>query len=273
MPPPLPYPLLEIAVDSLADALAAIQAGADRIELCAALDQQGLSPDPALIREIRAASLVPIMAMVRPHAGGFVHDDAAWKEHLRQADAHLEAGAAGVVFGALTPPSTPSPPSPFLIQDADLARCRELARLAAGRDTVFHRAFDLIDPTRWPAALDGLAEAGITRILSAGLTPAYTAHTLGLARVGAEGAPAPESLEARLARLRALNTAASSRGLEVIGCGGLRAANVLRFVGVAHLTQLHSAARTGSPPAFNPREVDDLRRTIDLKCAGRSENV
>ncbi|MCC6320918.1 MAG: copper homeostasis protein CutC [Phycisphaerales bacterium] len=260
----MPMPLLEIAVDSLADALAAIRAGADRLELCSALDRQGLSPDPALIRAVRAASFIPIMAMVRPRAGGFVHDEDGWKEHLGHAETMLEAGAAGVVFGALTPGR---------VQDADLPRCRELARPAAGRDIVFHRAFDLIDPTRWPAALDGLAEAGITRILSAGLTPASTAHALGL--MGEQGgpAPAPEPLEERLARLRALNTAASSRGLEVIGCGGLRAANVLRFVGVARLSQLHSTARTGSPPVFDPREAGDLRGTIDLRCAGRPSSM
>lgn len=245
--------LLEIAVDSVADALAAVRAGADRIELCTTLDRAGLSATPEMVRAIRAESSVPIAAMVRPREGGFVHDDAAWWEHLRDAEALLEAGVEAVVFGAVTDRG-----------EIDVVRCAEMVRVAGGggrrgRETVFHRAFDLCEDAT--GAVERLVEAGVTRILSAGMTPAETAGALGLGPRVAAG----DSLDVRLERLAALGRIAGAR-IEVIGCGGVRAGNVAEFLTKTGLMQVHSAARVGAAGVFDGVEV--MRMRVALPVAG-----
>src|SRR5438128_1586055 len=93
--------LLEICVDSLERLRAAQALGADRIELCARLDLDGLSPDDDLLENAIELARVPLHVMVRPWAGGFESNDEQHKRMLREVDELRGREIAGVVFGVL----------------------------------------------------------------------------------------------------------------------------------------------------------------------------
>ena len=57
---------LEVCVDSTASALAAKRGGADRLELCANLIIGGTTPSPALLRQVKAETGLPVRALIRP---------------------------------------------------------------------------------------------------------------------------------------------------------------------------------------------------------------
>ncbi len=147
--------LLEMAVASVEDALAAQAGGADRLEVNAALALGGLTPSLGTLLEVRAAVALPVLAMVRPRPGGFAYSEADFRVMQRDADLFLQHGADGIVFGILTADG-----------QVDRDRCRLLVRQAGERAAVFHRAFDVTpDPF---AALDQLIELGCRRVLTSG---------------------------------------------------------------------------------------------------------
>jgi len=115
----------------------------------------GLTPSFGLLREVLAAVTIPVVVMIRPRPGGFCYSNPSWTVALRDAEAALDAGAAGVVFGVLDRE-----------RQVDARRTAQMVKVAGGREVVFHRAFDLTQT--WTEALDTLAELQVTRILSSG---------------------------------------------------------------------------------------------------------
>ena len=67
-------PLLETAALSLADALAAEQGGADRIELCVSRVEGAITPSAGLITTVCRAVSKDVHVMVRPRGGNFVYN-------------------------------------------------------------------------------------------------------------------------------------------------------------------------------------------------------
>ena len=94
--------LLEVCVDSLASARAAIAGGADRLELCAALAVGGLTPYTELLRQIREESDIPIRCLMRPRAGDFLYTEEEIEMMAGQILELKDAGADGFVIGCLT---------------------------------------------------------------------------------------------------------------------------------------------------------------------------
>lgn len=93
--------LLEVCVDSLASARAAIRGGADRLELCSALAVGGLTPYIHLLEQIREESDIPIRCLMRPRPGDFLYEPEEINLMARQIRALKDAGSDGFVIGCL----------------------------------------------------------------------------------------------------------------------------------------------------------------------------
>ncbi len=145
---------LEVAVDDVLGLAAAVAGGADRVELCAALEIGGLTPSAGLMQAAAGCGL-PCYAMIRPRSGGFCHDAAELAVMRGDIGAARGFGLSGVVFGALTAQGA-----------LDLPAMRGLCDVAGGMGITLHRAFDLVED--WRAALDAAVDLGIERILTSG---------------------------------------------------------------------------------------------------------
>lgn len=165
---------LEVAVDDTLGLQAAVQGGADRIELCAALDVGGLTPSAGLMRAAAGCG-VPVMAMIRPRPGGFVYDNNELAVMLADIEMARQAGLTGVVFGALTPDLA-----------LDLPKMRALCAAAAGMQITLHRAFDMVPD--WRRALDQAVALGVHRILTSGGAASAPAGAARLAEILAHAA-------------------------------------------------------------------------------------
>ena len=154
---------LEVCVDSTASALAAKRGGADRLELCADLIIGGTTPSPALLRQVKAETGLPVRALLRPRFGDFCYDRYELAQMAECAAELVAAGADGIVTGVLTPAGA-----------LDLDALRPIyaaARQAAEKahrtvDCTLHRAFDVCcDPF---AALEAAKQLGLATILTSG---------------------------------------------------------------------------------------------------------
>ena len=154
--------MLEVCVEDISGLWAAVEGGADRIELCSALALGGLTPSSALI-SAAARVPVPVHVLIRPRAGDFVYD--AREADLLAADiaSAVAAGLAGIVIGASRPDAT--------LDVALLEKLVGVARSAAAQRAkpialTLHRAFDLC---RKPLeALEATIQLGFDRILTSG---------------------------------------------------------------------------------------------------------
>lgn len=149
--------LIEVCVDSPGGLAAAVAGGADRIELCSALELGGLTPSAGLVAAAARCGL-PVVAMIRPRPGDFVWKEAEVSAMEAEIATMRGAGLAGVVLGASRPDGR--------LDEWVLAR---LCAAAEGMERVLHRAFDLA-----PDVEDAVATAvalGFARILTSGGAP------------------------------------------------------------------------------------------------------
>jgi copper homeostasis protein len=151
--------LLEVIATTVADARAAAQAGADRLELVTAMGEGGLTPSVGLIEAVVSAVRVPVNVIVRPHSRSFVYDADDYAVMLRDIRAVKAAGANGIVIGMLDAQGG--------IDREGLSRACEAAD---GLAITFHRAFDEARDLR--EALDVLLGVeAVTNVLTSGGKP------------------------------------------------------------------------------------------------------
>ncbi len=198
----------EIVVDSAESCALAELGGADRVELCCALIEGGLSPTVGTVRLARRlAPRIGIMAMVRPRGGDFCYSDADFAVMEEDTRALVEAGADGIVLGLLRPDGS-----------VDEERTRRLVELAAPKPVTFHRAFDMAaDPFE---ALETVIRTGCSRLLTSGQEPSAV-----------EGAEL----------LAALVQKAGDRISIVVG-GSVRERNIARLIRLTGAREYHFSA-------------------------------
>lgn len=188
--------LLEVCVDSLASARAAIAGGADRLELCSALGIGGLTPYEELLRQIREESDIPIRCLMRSREGDFLYSPEELALLRRQILRLKSAGADGFVIGCLTPDG-----------ELDRAAMEPLLDACGSSGITLHRCIDVSrDPIR--TYLDAGA-LGIDTVLTSGGAASCLG---GMEAIG-----------------EMLNLRDAGKGPEVLIGAGVKAAVIRRF--------------------------------------------
>ena len=218
-------PVLEIAANSVASALAAEAGGAARVELCSALEVGGLTPSHAAIAMAQERLGIPVHVLIRPRAGDFAFDHLECEVMRRDIEICKALGCAGIVIGALTAEA-----------DVDVPRCRALMEAAQGMSVTFHRAFDFArDPER---ALESIIALGCNRLLTSG----QQADALA-------GAPL----------IRTLIRQANGR-ITVMPGGGITARNIAMIADATGAREFHASARRRFPTLMDhpPSTLGDM---------------
>lgn len=149
--------LLEVCVDNFESAMAALAGGANRLELCVALTEGGLTPTPGLLTQIQASNpkKIPVFCMIRCRGGNFVYSHEEMEVMKEDVRILRKAGADGFVFGALQENG-----------DVDMKKSREILRMCHPLPVTFHRAFDFC--RRPTIEIEVIIDLGFTRVLTSG---------------------------------------------------------------------------------------------------------
>lgn len=238
--------IIEIATADFITTKAAVEGGADRIELCAALSDGGTTPSYGTILQCREAFDVDLYPIIRPRSGDFFYTEEEYQIIFKEVKLCKELGCDGVVIGLLNADGT-----------IDIKRTEALIQAAYPLEVTFHRAFDRCkDPFK---ALEQLIAIGCQRILTSGQQPTVM-----------EG----------LDNLVQLVKAANERIIIMPG-SGLRKDNIKLLAEKTGAIEFHSSLRgkartqmqyihpafTNSEesytnPAINPEEVKALRNAL-----------
>ncbi|MGY5368223.1 copper homeostasis protein CutC [Enterobacter oligotrophicus] len=210
--------LLEICCYSVECAETAQQQGADRIELCAAPKEGGLTPSYGVLKSARQVVTIPVHPIIRPRGGDFCYTAGEFSAMLEDVALVRDLGFPGLVIGLLDEDG-----------HVDLPRMQQVMSAAKGMAVTFHRAFDMCkDPVQ---AFDTLAELGVARILTSG-----------------QQSSAEKGLQL-ITELKAHS------GVPIIMAGaGVRASNLELFLN-AGVEELHSSAGKWTPSPMRYRNT------------------
>lgn len=146
--------IYEMCVGNYNGAVLAEQLGADRIELCDNLLEDGTTPSYGTIKRTIETIKVPAMVIIRPRGGNFEYSEDEVQIMVDDIKACKDLGTYGVVIGALKG------------KVIDLETTKKLVEEAKPMKITFHMAFDDIEDKF--AAIDQLVELGVERILTKG---------------------------------------------------------------------------------------------------------
>ena len=149
---------LEIACFNLESALIAQQNGADRVELCAAIELGGTTPSIEMTQQARANLTIDLLVMIRPRGGNFVYSKAEFEQMKSDIQTLKKVNIDGFVFGILNEDNS-----------INIAQNNELVNLAKPFPCTFHRAFDEVSDGL--KSLEDVINCGFQTILTSGKKP------------------------------------------------------------------------------------------------------
>lgn len=211
---------LEICCADLHSLRAAIAGGAQRVELCQALDVDGLTPSAGMI-EMAVNSGIDVHVLIRPREGNFVYNEDEVDCMIYDIQMARKLGAEGVVIGALTPDG-----------DIDIQACHRMIEAAGNKMHVtFHRAFDVCHNPE--EALLEIHALGCDRLL-----------TSGQASSAEEGIPLLKKLVAETKALEP-REGCGVRGskLRIMPGAGVTPQNAARIIKETGATEIHGSLR------------------------------
>lgn len=228
--------IIEIATSDFTTTKSAVEGGADRIELCANLDEGGTTASYGTIRRCREIFSVLLYPIIRPRGGDFLYKKEEYEIMINDINFCKELGCDGVVIGLLNMDGT-----------IDIARTSELIEVAYPMGVTFHRAFDRCrDPF---AALEELIEIGCERILTSGQQ---------------------QTVSDGMDLIAQLNKAADERIIIMPG-SGVRKENIKMLAEETKCTEFHSSLRSKEKsrmefkhPAFINSEESYFNNAIDV---------
>lgn len=203
--------IVEICCGGYYDAQQAFEGGAQRIELNSALALGGLTPAAATLRLVKEnMPSLKVVAMVRPRGAGFCYTQEEFSEMEASCIELLKNGADGIAFGCLKENGFPD--------EEKNKRMIDLIK-DAGKEAVFHRAFDCVeDPF---SVMEQLIDLGADRVL-----------TSGLKNKAMEGAELLRTLQERY-----------GDRIQILAGSGVNADNVCELIRKTKVTQVHSSCK------------------------------
>ena len=150
--------IVECCANSVSSALTAIQAGANRIELCKNLENGGETPDYSDILDLRNLTNIDLHILILPKANNFIYSNKDFKKIIEDIQFCKKNNINGVVIGALNKDLS-----------INMKQTKELVEIARPMRVTFHRAFDTI--SKLENNLNKIIECGCDYLLTSGQKP------------------------------------------------------------------------------------------------------
>ena len=121
----------EACVEGYQEAIQAKKLGADRLELCSSLNEDGLTPDRNTITSVLNATTIPVKIMIRPRPGNFIYNQKEISQMESDISFCKKQGIKEVVFGCLDSKKR-----------VDIVTLKRLANISYPMKITFHKAID-----------------------------------------------------------------------------------------------------------------------------------